>query len=265
MRLLAHSPQLWPYLIFPVLLNLSLGLLLYVILLVQGWRGLEALMAHLPSWASHFTTVVRVLLALVLLWLTGFLTLRFGIVLGAPWYSRLSEILEQQHTGETPPPVPMSLASLWIEGSRAVLHELKKLALAVTVGLALLLVGLLPLIGPVLTAVGSLALAVIMACLDFFDPPLERRRLRFRDKLGIVRRSFPAGAGFGLICTALLAFPLFNLAIVPLCVTAGTLFICDQHLHELGLTAPVLTHAPPQAGPEDQDGKSAAPAVDLVL
>jgi CysZ protein len=38
----------------------------------------------------------------------------------------------------------------------------------------------------------------------------------------------PATAGFGLVCLGLVSIPFFNLFAVPLCITAGTLFYCDQ-------------------------------------
>jgi CysZ protein len=71
-------------------------------------------------------------------------------------------------------------------------------------------------------------LGVTIACLDFLDPPLERRRLRFRDKLGAIREALPASGGFGLICFGLITIPFLNLFSIPLCITAGTLFFCDQ-------------------------------------
>ena len=49
-----------------------------------------------------------------------------------------------------------------------------------------------------------------------------------RARLGLIRRSLPASAGFGLVCLGLISIPLVNLLAIPLCVTAGTLFFCDQ-------------------------------------
>jgi CysZ protein len=68
----------------------------------------------------------------------------------------------------------------------------------------------------------------VIACLDFFDPALERRRLAFRRKLGVIRRGLPASAGFGLVCFGLVSVPLVNLLAIPLCITAGTLFFVER-------------------------------------
>ncbi|MEP0886343.1 hypothetical protein NDI49_32940, partial [Trichocoleus sp. ST-U3] len=76
--------------------------------------------------------------------------------------------------------------------------------------------------------IGGITLAAMIVCLDFLDAPLERRRLRFRQKLGIVTRSFPATASFSLVCLGLVSIPLLNLFTIPLCVASGTLFFCDR-------------------------------------
>jgi CysZ protein len=100
--------------------------------------------------------------------------------------------------------------------------------LALLIGAPTLLLNLIPVVGTVLATAGGIALGATISCLDFFDPPLERRRLRFREKLGFIRRGLPATAGFGLVCLGLVSIPFFNLFAVPLCITAGTLFYCDQ-------------------------------------
>ena len=74
---------------------------------------------------------------------------------------------------------------------------------------------------------GSLLLTTTIVCLDFFDAVLERRRLKFRKKLQLVITGFPTTLGFGLVCLTLISIPLLNLIAIPICVSAGTLFICQ--------------------------------------
>ena len=112
--------------------------------------------------------------------------------------------------------------------SRVLLFELKKLVLVVGVGFPLLLLNLAPGIGTLAATVGGVMLAATIVCLDFLDAPLERRRLRFREKLGIVFGSLPASASFSMVCLGLVSIPLLNLLTIPLCVASGTLFFCDR-------------------------------------
>lgn len=225
---LNRTPRLWGFVIVPILVNLVVGATLYLALLLAGMRAIDGLIAGLPAWMAVLGIVLRVLLVLGLLIVTGFVLVRFGVVLGAPWYSRLSEQLELQLTGQAPSSVAGGLAGILRDIGRALLFELQKLLLVVGVGLPLLLLNLVPALGTALATVGGIVLGATIACLDFLDYPLERRQLSFGAKLRAIRRGLPASAGFGLVCLVLTSIPFVNLLAIPLCVAAGTLFFCEQ-------------------------------------
>lgn len=190
---------------------------------------------RVPTWAiaiadtlgASFRWILRLLLVLLLLLVTGFIFLQFGVLLGAPWYGKLSEELELLKLGKLLP-MEASLGRTVADVGRAILYELKKLVLLISIGLPLLLFNFLPGIGTAIASIGYLTLTATIVCLDFFDSALERRRLRFRQKLGVVLKSLPASAAFGLVCLALVSVPLINLLAIPVCVAAGTLFFCDR-------------------------------------
>lgn len=237
-----RNPRLFFYIIVPILLNFSLGISLYLILLFLGWQGKEALtdkltesltalVTNLPSWLGFLDNLLLgigellgLLLAVLLFVLTGFVLVQFGAILGAPWYGKLSEQLEHLRLGKVSLIEVGFLRDIW----RAILFEVKKLLLAIVVGLPLLLLNFFPGIGTLISTVGGIVLAATIVCLDFLDAPLERRRLDFREKLSAIFRSLPASAGFALICLVLISIPLLNLLTIPLCVAAGTLFFCDR-------------------------------------
>lgn len=243
----ARKPGLLSYVIVPILLNVCLGLIFYAGLLFFGWQGtqaliaslthwLDALIANLPPWLGLLDYLIlaigwllRLLLVISLFVLTGFVLTQFGVILGAPWYGQLSEQLERLRTGQ----VAAREVGIWQDIWRAILFEVKKLGLVVVVGLPLLLCNLLPAIGTLMAAVGGISLTATIVCLDFLDGPLERRRLRFRDKLQAIGKSLPASAGFALACLGLISIPLLNLLTIPLCVASGTLFCCDRLLSKL--------------------------------
>jgi CysZ protein len=186
---------------------------------------------QLPSWLVHapmelVSWLLRLVLTILLLLVTGFVLLQFGFILGAPFYGKLSEAIEQLKTGR----LEVVEISAWREIGRAILYELKKLVLLVGIGLGLLLLNLLPGVGTAIASLGSFALGSYLVCLDFFDSTLERRRLKFRQKLRIVQQSLPASAGFALVCFGIVNIPLINLVGIPLCVVAGSLFCCDRIL-----------------------------------
>jgi CysZ protein len=237
-----HTPRLWSYVAIPILVNFVVGVALYAGLLFFGLESVEglivnlshwldALIAKLPAWLSFLEYLIigvgfllRLLLVVGLLLVIGFLFVQFGVLLGAPWYGQLSEQLEELRTGQLHK-VEVGIVQ---DIARALLYELKKLVLVAGVGLPLLLLNLVPGIGTVIATVGGVTLAATIICLDFLDASLERRRLPFREKLGIVFRSLPASASFSLVCLGLVSIPLLNLLTIPLCVASGTLFACDR-------------------------------------
>jgi len=225
---LARAPRLWQYVLVPILVNLLVGATLYAGLLFAGFRAIDAMVLGLPGWAAGLGVLLRALLVVVLLLATGFVLVQFGVVLGAPWYTKLSNELEWLRSGHVMPETANGsggpLHDLWL----ALAYELKKLALVLLVGSGLLLLNLVPVVGQLLSFAGWIALGATVACLDFLGYALERRRLGFRDRLRTVRRSMPASAGFGLICLGLISIPFVNLLSIPLCVAAGTLFFCDR-------------------------------------
>lgn len=188
---------------------------------LPGW------VSDLPNWGLAVVIgVIRLLLTLVLLLLTGFIFLQFGVLLGAPWYGKLSEEIEVLKTGQL---VLVEVNPL-TEVGRALLYELNKLALVLPLTLLLLLLNVLPGLGTTIASFAGTALAGMIACLDFLDAAVERRRSTFRQKLNIVWRSLPASGSFGIVCLGLASIPLVNLVAIPICVAAGTLFFCDRVL-----------------------------------
>jgi CysZ protein len=230
LALLARTPRLWRFVAVPLLVNVLVGALLYAGLFYAGVAAINRIDVGEGALAASVRALLQVLLFVGLLLLIGFLLVRFGVVLGAPWYSRLSADLERQSTGAEPPAGASGIGGAVGDLGRALGFEAKKLLLFLAIGLPLLLLNFIPVAGNILATIGSIALGATIACLDFFDGPLERRRLAFRAKLATIRRALPASAGFGLVTLGLVSIPLVNLVAIPVCVAAGTLFVCDYVL-----------------------------------
>jgi CysZ protein len=255
LALVVRSPNLLGCIIVPILLNVVLGVALYVGLLLPSWNlinewtlglptetskwvaalpnWLNRLLFWLPSGASFLDDLLRVLLAIVLLILLGLLLVQFGAILGAPWYGNLAEQVERSRMGQLPTPSTMTLERALEDIRRAIGFQLKKLLLLAGIGIPLLGLNFLPIAGSLISSIGGITLAATLVFMDFLDPPLERRRLSFRTKLSLVGSTLPASASFGVVSLWLVSIPLLNLLTVPLCIVAGTLFCCDYALPQL--------------------------------
>lgn len=250
--LLRRSPRLWTFLILPIFVNIVVGALIYVGLLLPAWSGLDGAALWLDQWVSGWIAqlpawmgvlegfilgvawVVKILLTLALLLLTGFLLLQFGTLIGSPWYGQLSEAVERSRLGYA----TVIEVGIVRDLGRAILFELKKLLLWGAIAFLLLLLGFTPGVGPLIISVGWFSLTALITCLDFLDGPSERRRYKFRRKLTLIFQALPASASFSVVCCFLITIPFLNLLTIPLCVVSGTLFWCDR-------LAPCLEPTPP--------------------
>ncbi|MEA5534740.1 EI24 domain-containing protein [Crocosphaera sp. XPORK-15E] len=237
-------PRLISYIIVPILLNFVIAIFLDVGLFLFGWevtqvltdtiiQRLDLFLLNLPQWLGGLDYLIivlgfllRIIFGIILLILTGFLLVQFGVILGAPWYGKLSEELEKIKTGDVKVIDVGFFGDIW----RAILFEVKKLVLIISIGFLLFFLNVLPGFGTLLSAMGGMLLTGTIICLDFFDAALERRRLTFREKLGTIQKSLPASAGFSVVCLFLIAIPFVNLLTIPFCVGGGTLFVCDRLL-----------------------------------
>lgn len=226
--LINRNRRLWGFVLVPIMVNIVVGLLLYVGLYAAGLQAIDRIISGEGFWLGLLGGLLQLVLVLGLLLGVGWLMVRFGVVLGAPWYGQLSEQLEALLTGKAPPQSALTVANIAYDIWRALQFELKKLALALPIGLALLLIGFIPVVGQIVATVGGIILGATIACLDFFDAPQERRRRRFREKLGLIRQTLPTSAGFGLMAFGLVSIPFLNLLAIPLCVTAGTILVIER-------------------------------------
>jgi CysZ protein len=238
-----RNPRLWSYIAVPVLVNIVVGAALYFGLL---FPTLSLIDRSLPDERSGLAAALLyaawALVAVTLGVGVGFLLVRFGVVLGAPWYGQLSEELERILTPRTAPPRPLDVREVAYDIWRALQFEAKKLLLTLGIWLPSLLLLLIPGLGGLIYAGVGMALGATVSCLDFFDGPLERRRLSFRQKLGLIRGLLPGSGSFGLVAFFLVSIPVVNLLAIPLCVTAGNMLVIENVLlKEQRKGAPITT------------------------
>jgi CysZ protein len=226
--LIGRRPQLWRYVLIPILVNVVIFALLTAALLIPGLRLIDAWVVGLPEWAAFLEWVLRLLLIVLLLALNGFLMAQIGVAFGAPWYSSLSAELERILTGKAPPEARLSPATALRDILRALLFQLGRLGLWLLAFLLLLPLNLVPVVGSAAAATGNTIVAALLVSLDMLDPPLDRRLLPFRAKLAVVRRYLGPSLGLGLVSLFLVSVPLLNLLTLPLCIVAGTLLFCEQ-------------------------------------
>ena len=235
--LLLRTPRLWPLALLPSLLALAclltgFGLAVFALPTVESALGPAP--GSLPTWIA--------LLVLLALW-AG--TLAAGVVLGlavalllaAPVLERLSHRTEVVIAGDAP---GLSAGMRW-----ELAQSLRSAAYFLAVAPFVLLLGLIPLLGPALAALWAAhALAVQQT-----EAPLVRRGLGFHDRRQWHRRWRAESLGFGLAAFLTLLVPLANLLLAPALAVGATLLVVD--LEGTIEAAPVPEDAAPSLEAED--------------
>jgi CysZ protein len=233
MRLVATHPRLWPYVLAPALITVSL----FVGVVLVAWPGFGMLLDALWTPAEHglgvkvlwygFWWFVRFLVVAIAAFVLYFTSGLFA----TPFNDRLSEEVETLVLG--PYTEPFSLRQLLGDLANSLLHSTLSLALWLTILLASTALNLVPVFGSVASvAIGWFATAVFLAR-ESVDGTLSRRRMTFRHKLRVVWAQLPMMLGLGTVAALLLWIPLMNFLILPMMIAGATLMYC--HLEQAGL------------------------------
>lgn len=188
---------------------LAPGLAVLITPFAEGWTGAEALRA--------LVTLLLVLLSGVLLVLLFTAT---TLALGAPLYDRISERVDAKLGHFVREPDERPVAAIW----SALKHLAKVAAITIPVAVGLLLVGLLPVLGTPLAALGSATFGGWMIAMEMIGSAASRRGLRtFAHRQALLRRNPWLVLGFGIPTFLLLSVPALSLVVFPIATAGGTL------------------------------------------
>lgn len=220
---LRKSPALWRYVWIPALLNVALfgGLGALFVVLFPHLVGVI-----LPQGEAWYLVVLRAIMWVVgsvlvlLLFLVSFTAV--GTALAGPFNEVLSERVEELKKG-THPRFQEGLWSQVRRSVRSILESLKYLAGYMLGSFVILLLGLVPAVGPPLCTILGAVWTFLFLALEFGDYYLARHWVRFKERWCIIWSYRWASIGFGMGCSLLLIIPFLNLLLMPGAVTGGTL------------------------------------------
>ncbi|MFT3833130.1 MAG: EI24 domain-containing protein [Micropruina sp.] len=175
----------------------------------EGWSGVEALRAAVSVLVVAISGVLLVLVFTVT-----------TLALGAPLYDRISEQIDAHAGSYAAAPQEGPLRALW----STITQVVKVVAISLPVGAAFLLLGLIPVIGGVIAAVGSALFGGWMVTLEMIGSPSGRRGIRtLRERHRLLCRSPWLALGFGVPTFLLVSVPVLALLVFPIATAAGTL------------------------------------------
>lgn len=213
---LREQPQILRLLLIPLVLTAALDVAAFVT--SYGWLHAQ-LVSYLPQgdlWAA-----LRGLLSII----TGVLVL-FGLawtfdlvylLLCELVIDSVSEAVEQRLTGRTPEAASVR------DKLQGLLRSIGQSVLLMGIGLCALLLGLVPLVGPIL---GS-ALSISALGYGFLSIPAGRRAVTLTERLNLARAHLSAVMGLGVPVFVGSLIPFGNLLLLPVFIVAGTLLFLD--------------------------------------
>lgn len=224
--LVLRKPRLWPYAVLPAFVAVAFMTAGFVLGLF-AIPGIEALFA--PRF-ERVPLLLRVP-ALVAIWITCLgsgllLGLALALLVTAPILERFSRRVERVVRGRAG---DHDQGLGWEVG-----QSVRSAAYFLAAAPGVFLVGLVPLVGPVLAALwGAHALAFQQT-----EAPLTRRGLSFDSRREWHRRWRPESLGFGLAGLVTLLVPLANLLLAPALTAGATLLVLELESPDPGATEP---------------------------
>jgi CysZ protein len=149
-----------------------------------------------------------------------------GNLLASPFNELLSERIENL-VHETRDTEPFSLSRFIRESGHAMLIELRKQLVFVAGMMLLLLINLVPGVGPLIYVVLAPIFTLFFLIAAYLGFVLTRKQVGFRQQARYILSRPLLMTGFGCATFCLLAIPLVQFFCIPLAVSGATLMWCD--------------------------------------
>ena len=215
----ARNPRMWLLGMIPAVLSATLfavvlGLLFYFVGDIAGW-----LTGFAEDWPDGARQAARLVAAVALVVSASLLTVltftAVTLLIGDPFYERISELVENRHGG-----VPDAEGTRWWLN---VWDSLRLIGFSVLVGIPLFAAGFIPVVGQfVVPVIGALFGGWVLA-LELVGVPFSRRGMRLGDRRRALRRHRPLAIGFGAVVFVCFLIPLGAILLMPAAVAGGAL------------------------------------------
>ncbi|HEY5536291.1 MAG TPA: EI24 domain-containing protein [Ignavibacteria bacterium] len=228
LNVLKNNKRLIKLSIVPVLINLliygTIFILVYKWALVKSEQLTGADSIHSLWWQEVLYVFIVIISFIVIVIFCYLIFLFLSGIITAPFNEKISQVSEEIITGET----LVSGTGFFKDLYSSSRDELIKLSFYFLVIFIFFLIGMIPLIGGIFSAIFGFLFSVFFCALDFLDYPMARKLLPLRKKISIVSRGGMLTFGFGLTSFILMFIPFLNVFTKPLLVISGTLLYYNK-------------------------------------
>ncbi len=231
MSALRQQRRAWPWLVVPMVLQLTL-IVASIVLALRFGADLSASVEEAAaasswlSWASGFLAVVsRILLSALLFVVFMVPTFSLTTMLASPAYDRISLLMERSTTAMAGvDDEPFSWRLFATDVGLGITHSLLALILYAALAVPLLVGALIPWPGAIVMSALGYLVSGFFAVRDAIDYSLSRERMAFGAKLRLLWKYRSTTLGMAASCVLLYLFPPLTLLTLPACVAGASLW-----------------------------------------
>jgi len=221
---LIRQAKLRRFVIVPLIINIILFLLIWVIGIHYTHVLITWMTSNLPHWLQWLRELLWGVFFLIGMLMTVYLFTWLANLIASPFYGLLSEMTQHYLQGH---PVPNT--SIWQaikEMPQAISRELQKLCYFISRAILLLIITFIPGINA-LSGVLWFVFGGWMQTLQYIDYPMDNNRQNFTDVKVFAQQHRMASLGFGCLTMFFMLIPIVNLVVMPAAVCGATAFWLD--------------------------------------
>ncbi|MGW5265393.1 EI24 domain-containing protein [Microbispora sp. NPDC004025] len=218
----ARHPRWWLFGLIPALI----ALVLYALALV--WLGTHA--TDVAAWATPFAddwgwrdtfrTLVGVMIFVVGLALAVLTFTAVTLVIGDPFYEKLSEKVEEDCGG-----LPGGDQPFWSSLLRSIRDSLVTLWYVLLFTVPLFVLGFVPVVGQTVVPVVGAFVSGFFLTVELTALAMERRGLRRKERFALLRSNMSATLGFGVPLFLAFMVPLVSVVAMPGAVAGAAMLV----------------------------------------
>jgi CysZ protein len=174
-------------------------------------------------WQSTLRTVFAVLFWLAALLISVFTFTAVTLLLGDPFYEKLSEQVEESEGGAPPSPD----RPLWLELWTSLCDSLYVLWRMLLFTVPLFFLGFLPVVGQTLIPALGFCISGFFITVELASVAMQRRGVPVRERLRILRTRRQLALGFGVPLVLMFLVPLVAVVLMPGAVAGAALLVRD--------------------------------------
>ena len=220
------SPGLRLFILVPLLANIGLMALLYMVAFSYFGELTDYFMSWLPDWLSFFSWLFYLGFSL-LSGISLFYIFSIGVnIIAAPFNGILAEKVEARLSGVTVE-TELSFREVSLLISQSIVRELQKVLYFLPRFIGLFILSFIPVIN-IITPILWLFFGAWVLAIQYMDYAFDNNRVSFSEmRLGLRKKPILCWS-FGFIVMVLLPIPFVNFVVIPLAVVTSTILWCDS-------------------------------------